>query len=499
MKTDKQLLRYIELYKDCELMEIKQQISSMPESNPDKEAFHEIFINDYIINMTRGFIVYPKRIAGRDEAISILEDYIADYDNDFFSAYLAFLKGQYKRCTKYISKLIETNPVTNEDKIIDEQAFAYSIIEPFKNAFPGFYPAVRKALNKVPADDCVKMLCDCMEAFYSYNDTEKKSEALLPVLQQYPDSIIGNMLIGYTYYQGKRWGNAIACFERVETQTDFGLFWNDDLWFYKGFSYFKLREHDKAIRCYKKALELEPNSPFSLNNLGYEYYLTKQYPRALKIFGQCLEEDRDLGPAANNYVRTLLALGRNKDAKDFVAKGKCKVAPSIVKRVKRAEDSNTVITNTTIAVENDADHVVDSCGVTVSSDNQFSSEKVLEDELELRIDAGIPVFGKHLKIYRRHGEYGRQYIIPIGRLDLLTEDDKGDLYIIELKKDSGYDDPYEQTVAYLEWFQKNFRKRGQKIRGIICLNNPTETLINKVRKDDRIQLFNYSISYDEIK
>lgn len=69
----------------------------------------------------------------------------------------------------------------------------------------------------------------------------------------------------------------------------------------------------------------------------------------------------------------------------------------------------------------------------------------------LKIQGGnVP--GTRKKIYRRHGEYGRQYIIPIGRLDLLAEDEKGDLYIIELKKDSGYDDPYDKTAAYLDWF-----------------------------------------------
>jgi len=45
-------------------------------------------------------------------------------------------------------------------------------------------------------------------------------------------------------------------------------------------------------------------------------------------------------------------------------------------------------------------------------------------------------------MYRREGKYGRQFIIPIGRLDLLCEDEEGNLYIIELKKDSGYDDAF---------------------------------------------------------
>ena len=51
-----------------------------------------------------------------------------------------------------------------------------------------------------------------------------------------------------------------------------------------------------------------------------------------------------------------------------------------------------------------------------------------------KIESGFPVFGKKLKIYMRKGEYGRQYIIPIGRLDLLCEDNEGELYIIELKR-----------------------------------------------------------------
>ena len=80
----------------------------------------------------------------------------------------------------------------------------------------------------------------------------------------------------------------------------------------------------------------------------------------------------------------------------------------------------------------------------------------------MKIESGIPVFGLKLKIYKRYGEYGRQYIIPCGRLDLLCEDTSGNLYIIELKKDSGYDDPYLQTVRYLEWFEKS--KKFKKLR-----------------------------------
>ena len=496
MITDEQFTRYIEKYADYDLLEIKKQVRTLPITDPDREPFYEIFINDYIDNLTRGLIRYPKKLLNKAEVISTIEEYVDNYKDDFVSAYLCFLKGQHKQCVNYISKFIENPPIIEGDTNIDEQSFAYYIIEPFKNAFSGFYPAVRKALDNALTNECVKLLCDSMDVFYESEDTEKMSEALLPILQQYPNSIVGNLLMGYTQFQAKQWGSAIACFERVEMQKEFILFWEDDVWFYKGFSYTKLREHLEAIRCYKKALELNPNSQYALNNMGYEYYLTKQYSHALKIFKKCLDEDQDVGFAANNYVRTLLALGQNKKAKEFVDKKEYRIAASIIRRVDHAENSNKTISSMVIDKDEDADTIVDL--IEETNNGQFSSEKLLEDELQMRIDAGIPVFGKHLKIYRRHGEYGRQYIIPIGRLDLLTEDDNGDLYIIELKKDSGYDDPYDQTVSYVEWFHKNHRKRGQKVYGIICLNNPSEKLIAKVRKDDRIQLFNYSISYDEV-
>lgn len=126
---------------------------------------------------------------------------------------------------------------------------------------------------------------------------------------------------------------------------------------------------------------------------------------------------------------------------------------------------------------------------------QFSNEKLLEDELTARIESGVPVFGLNLKIYRRHGEYGRQYIIPVGRLDLFCEDSEGNLYVIELKKDSGYDDVYQQLADYLTWFEQSDKFKGKKVYGIICLNHSSEELLEKVHADERMKLYEYQISY----
>ena len=82
-------------------------------------------------------------------------------------------------------------------------------------------------------------------------------------------------------------------------------------------------------------------------------------------------------------------------------------------------------------------------------------------------------------------------------MDLLCEDKAGNLYIIELKKDSGYDDAYRQIAEYLDWFEKSEKFKDKKVYGIICLNSPTQALIDKVHADNRMKLFEYQISYTE--
>ena len=81
------------------------------------------------------------------------------------------------------------------------------------------------------------------------------------------------------------------------------------------------------------------------------------------------------------------------------------------------------------------------------------------------------------------------------RLDFLCEDESGNLYVIELKKDSGYDDVYKQLSDYLEWFETSKKFKDKKVYGIICLNNPSGELIAKVHADKRMKLYEYQISY----
>lgn len=52
--------------------------------------------------------------------------------------------------------------------------------------------------------------------------------------------------------------------------------------------------------------------------------------------------------------------------------------------------------------------------------------------------------------------------------------------------------------ATIDWIEEDVAVKGQRVFGIICLNDPTKDLIEKVKADDQMRLFEYSISYSEI-
>ena len=343
-------------------------------------------------------------------------------------------------------------------------------------------------------------LCDIINVYYNAKNNDEALNAMLTYIQLYPDSAIVNELIGYTYYSMSMWNNAIAYFERVENGV---FFYPNEVPFMIAYSYGKNKIHEEEERCYRRCIELSDEYGFEadivLNNLGYCLYQQKNYIEAAQIFEKCIEENKAVQYAAHNYIRVLLALGRYADAKQFIDNTNCKISNTFKDKVEKCLKKRPSKKAEPIVLDSKED---DTAKVPLKDigikREQFTNEKLLEDELTARIESGISVFGLNLKIYKRRGEYGRQYIIPVGRLDLLCEDEKGNLYIIELKKDSGYDDAYKQTAEYLDWFAQSEKFSGKTVHGIICLNNPSAELIDKVHKDKRMCLFEYQISYTEL-
>lgn len=493
-----------------ECQSLKEEFETLKASTHiHKNLLRKMFCNAALYEISQGYTKYSQNQFEKDELVQIYLDMVKilpkEYEYAYYHMTYHFFTKDYIRFTKDLEEYVKLDYETNKNNIkkgddfLDEALFIDLFFEPFKQAFDGFWNTLANILRKYPSQKGIPELCEIIEQYYKFSTDYEALDFLLVEMQKHPHLVLIKELVAYTYYSMKMWNNAIAYFELVEEN---GIFFHKaDLYFMLAWSYGKLKEHSTEEVYYKKALEIAPQNINIQNNLGYSLYSQKKYSQAIPCFEQCLNLNENYIYAADNYVRTLIALGRNRDAKDFVKSGKHKISKDIERRLEKLDNTNKSTQKSVVqlSLETSKDELAQTNAIDLGvKRQQFSNEKLLEDELTARIESGREVFGLKLKMYKRKGVYGRQFIIPIGRLDLLCEDANGDLYIIELKKDSGYDDAYKQTAAYLDWFESNDISKGKKVTGIICLNSPTSDLINRVHSDDRMRLFEYSISYTEL-
>lgn len=467
--------------------------------NQYETELRSIFCDNLLNALTIGFYSYDdiNRFGKEVEVKLFISESMKLYNTKvYFTAVAYFFEGDFLKSSVALKRAIKEIFIDKGKRLTQNEFIAYFVL-PFKNGFKGFWNKLTKMIKEVERDKIVDELCQVLNVFY--NNGQDRN-CLLDFLQKNPDNTLIKELLGITYYEDKMWKNAIALFEQIIENKPY-MYYLDEILFCIAYSYEKCKDYKKALGYYEKALENYDESPWALNNLGSVYYSLKQYNKALEIFQQCIDKKQDFPNAVGNYIRTLLKLGKIKEAKQFVSNTDIEISKFWKDKVEKTDNKNF---NQPEEIDNESlDEEIGMVknrtqNTSKSYSYQFSSEKVLEDELTAQLEAGRNVFGIPLKIYQRKGEYGRQYIIPIGRLDLLTEDENGNLYIIELKKDSGYGDVYKQITSYIDWFQENRRKKNQKVFGIICLNNPSKKLINQVKKDARVRLFEYQLFYKEI-
>jgi len=502
--TDEKWAELSEFYEkefpeDMTLGDITVKLDTLND-HPDIQVFRQFFCNELVSMLTEGYVKYEEKEfeSFQDDSLwKVTIDNIEKMNKEqyFFWAFYYYVKREYKKCKEYICKLCKSE----NDKAypFDEARVRDLFLVPFKNAPEEIWDCIAEEVKTIKTEAGVPEFCELISLYYRSASNDEIVDALTFFMQKYPDYKIPNEMLGYTYYNMSMWNNAIACFEKVEVSYFFYL---DYIYFMQAWASGKIKNYVDEEKYYRKCLEFREYALHAQNNLGYCLYKQKKYKEALELFDKCLKEKRDLPYAANNYVRVLIALGRNADAKKFVKSSEFKIDKTIKDKVAKLDNHNARLKKDVVPEPQIHDEEDSTEKVTIDigiKRQQFSNEKLLEDELTARIESGVPVFGLNLKMYKRKGEYGRQYIIPVGRLDLLCEDNVGNLYVIELKKDSGYDDAYKQTAEYLDWFEKSKKFKDKKVYGIICLNSPTQQLIDKVHADKRMKLFEYQISYTE--
>lgn len=504
-RLDEQYQKLLAEDADLTWEDFAKKIDSLPVHHRRKNYFRQRLCDEFLGYYCGGWTHYPKKFSSFDKSQrKIFCDIVKHLPQSHYYLWSVyhFFNGDYEDC-----ELCLENFFQYFDGDYTEEFFAQTFLQDFKNAYPSFWRNMAARFKKYDATEAEE-LANLFAAYYSAATDEQREEILMNHIQSHPTQVLPREFLGFLYEDMKLWYNAIQIFEQVKDKS---VFWLDsDIYFNLGWCYGKVKELSAEAENYRRCLEIAPEYPNALNNLGYCLYRQRRLDEAEKIFLQCLDERRDFPYPANNLVRTYLAGGKIDAAKNFIASGKFKVDKSLVKRVKNYSpkkfSSEQDFARLKFFVDDSPDDVETISERRKNSDEpstqQFANEKILEDEIVARIESGEEIFGLKLKIYRRDGDfYGRQYPFSDGkknyRADILCEDERGNFYIIELKKDSGYGDAYSQIKTYVDYFERHRARRGKKVFGILCLNSPTEKLLQHVRADNRIRAFKYKISYVE--
>lgn len=410
----------------------------------------------------------------------------------YYTAVMSFYEGKTAECFDMLKSCIDEYIKTGG--VLDENWFAYGYLV-FKGSIPKLYDFILERIRSEQYEKGLPELIKASKVYFCSTDLSKLEEAASKAMLVLPDSVLAKELMAEVCWDNKHWHNAIAlleccekCYLIAEHERLFRLAWCKS----------KIRDRKGAIEAYKKCLEMSSLKPWARNNLAYEFFVTKQYEKAEKEYRRCIKDKMDLKYACTGYVRTLAALGKYDEADAFIKKSPEKIYKYALDELEAAKAGKKKYHAELTEMHEEAEES-EIIAVDRKPAYQFSKEKIFEDELYERLSVGSSIFGVPLKIYRRPGIYGRQWTFEgIGRIDLLAEDNSGNLYVIELKKDRGYDDAYAQTVRYVEWFEKSQYAKGKKVYGIICVNDPPRRLVESVRKDKRIRLFEYHVSYTEI-
>ncbi|MBQ6221762.1 MAG: hypothetical protein IJJ44_04040 [Solobacterium sp.] len=208
----------------------------------------------------------------------------------------------------------------------------------YKNAFPGFWEHIRIILEKLQTEEGLLELCDTVKFYYYSNSPTDIKNSLTQYLKDYPNSIIASDLLIHQALRNRDWDSILTLMNDTTTH-----FFFDDVSRFSvlGSAYSNKKEHLIAASYLEKLLERIPDAPDVKNDLGLEYLDGKQYEKALAVFKECMDENRDLPYSPNNYVRTLLKMKNYQEAMDFIQSTQFKISKDLVNRVNKGLKKET--------------------------------------------------------------------------------------------------------------------------------------------------------------
>lgn len=128
---------------------------------------------------------------------------------------------------------------------------------------------------------------------------------------------------------------------------------------------------------------------------------------------------------------------------------------------------------------------------------EFAMEEYLEEFIQNNFEKID--FGTKLELFQDEENNGRQYVTPIGKIDLLALDKiKRQFVVIELKKGKTSDSVIGQILRYMGWIHENMLKdeyENYSVGGIIIANEKDEKLRFALKLTSNIELFLYKVDF----
>ncbi|MEI0446685.1 tetratricopeptide repeat protein [Brachyspira intermedia] len=151
----------------------------------------------------------------------------------------------------------------------------------------------RSLLNKRKSkygisDEIAKEFEDYIKSIRGVNDTTSNSSN-----KENSDDLFEQ---GRSYYDDKQYEEAIKCFKKaVELEPN-----NDESWRWLGNTYLVNSNNDEALEAFLKAIEIDSNKSNNWNSLGLLYKEKKEYEKALETLNKAIQLDKqDYSPLVN--------------------------------------------------------------------------------------------------------------------------------------------------------------------------------------------------------
>ena len=117
------------------------------------------------------------------------------------------------------------------------------------------------------------------------------------------------------------------------------------------------------------------------------------------------------------------------------------------------------------------------------------TEGISEENLERLIVENLNQVESGLRLIKR------QYTVPVGRIDLLCEDRKGRLVVIEIKRhDAKTEELIGQIARYMGYVDKHLAKRGQNVRGIVVVGRPDQRLAYAAQAIPNLEIKKFQVT-----